>query len=156
MITMVPPTAQEVRYIVERARMDEREQYTALCGLPWNSEQVIDEIMQKTGVRFVARYHDKAFVIGGYDHVVNDVWQSWMVGTMFHWETQWRSITKVSRRVMDSLMEAGARRLQTCVLASRKKTCEWYVKGLKMQLEGELRGFGANGETMAMFARVKE
>lgn len=150
------PTIEEALAICRNARPDEQEQYYALTGKTWNPERVVHEICHKQGPKWVALDGDKPFIMGGYDHVVNDVWQSWMVGTMADWRTHWRSITKVSRKVMDALLATGARRLQTCVLASREQTCEWYVRALKMTFEGNMRGFGANGETMAMYARVKE
>lgn len=156
MIHLHEPTLEETLAICRNARPDERHQYQALTGLPWDAEAVAESIMSKTGMKWAFLDDGVAFVLGGYDHVVNDVYQSWMVGTMDDWGTHWRSITKTSRKIMQAVLDSGARRLQTCVLASREKTCEWYVRGLKMNLEGYMRGFGANGETMAMYARVRE
>lgn len=150
------PTWEEALLICRNARPDEQEQYHALTGRSWDAEAVAAEIMGKDGLKWLVLDNKHPFVMGGYDHVVNNVYQSWMVGTMVDWQTHWRSITKVSRKVMQAVLDSGATRLQTCVLASRTKTCEWYVRALKMELEGYMRGFGANGETMAMYARVKE
>ena len=150
------PTLEEALLICRSARPDEQEQFHALTGRAWDAEVVAAEVVAKDGLKWVALDNGHPFVMGGYDHVVNAVYQSWMVGTMVDWRTHWRSITKVSRKVMQAVLDSGATRLQTCVLASREKTCEWYVRALKMNFEGHMRGFGANGETMAMYARVKE
>lgn len=150
------PTYDDVRLICAMARPDEQEQYTALCGAPWDAERVTEEVMARTGPKWAAHYNGTVFVVGGYDHVINDVWQAWMVGTMAYWDQYWRSITKVSRKAIQAMLDSGARRIQVGALASREKTCEWYVKGLKMTFEGYLQGFGANGETMAMYAKVRE
>lgn len=157
MIQLEQPTLEEVRYICANVREDDRQQAEAFSGKPWVADEVALGIMAKdNGVKWVARKDGRPFLIGGYDNVVNEVWQSWMLGTMVDWRSHWMSMTKIARRVMDVMFEIGARRLQTFVLPSRVETCEWYVRALKMQLEGELRGYGANGETLAIYARIKE
>jgi hypothetical protein len=88
------------------------------------------------------------------------VYQSWMIGTDASWDHHWRGITKSTRFVMDRLLlgvddePAIARRLQTTALASRKKACEWYERGLKMQFEGTLRGFGIGREDVVVYSRI--
>jgi hypothetical protein len=149
-------TESEILWLCTNARPDEREQYSAIGGQPWEPNEVAAEITAKTGTKWVIRDNGMPVVAMGYDHVVNDVWQSWMIGTMESWDRYWRTITKVCRKIMSAMLDVGAKRLQTCVLASREKTCEWYVRGLKMRYEGTLDGFGANGEAMAIYARVKE
>jgi len=155
-IRVLEPTLRDLLIICHQARPDEISQYEALFGKEWDFEEVAADRFSRGGIKFVMLDEDKPIVAGGYDLILSGVWQSWMIGTMDNWETHWRSITKNTRKVMTELLDGGARRLQTCVLSSRKQTCEWYVRGLKMQYEGSLRQFGANGETMDMYARVKE
>ena len=155
-ITIAKPTVLDLLLLCNQARPDEIMQYEALVGKEWVTEEVAVDFFVRDGTKFVLLEGDKPICAGGYDLIIPGVWHSWMVGTMENWDTHWRSITKYSRRVMDGLFEEGARRLQTCVLAERKKACEWYVRGLKMQFEGSMRNFGSNGETMDMYARIRE
>lgn len=153
---LAKPMLLDLLNLCAKARPDEIEQYEALLGKPWSMEEVAVDFFNRPGVKYVLLDDNKPIVAGGYDLIIPGVWHSWMIGTPDNWEQYWRSITKYSRMVMDDLFDGGARRLQTCVLASRVKTCEWYVRGLKMQLEGTMRGFGMKGEDMAMFSRIKE
>lgn len=154
---LVQPTMLQLLTLTAQARPDEIEQYEALVAREWNVDDVANDHYNRIGVKFCLTTDDGTPVAaGGWDPIIDGVWQSWMVGTMDQWGRHWRSITKASRRVMDRLEESGARRLQTNALASRAAACQWYVKGLKMQPEGVMRGFGMNGEDVAMFARVKE
>lgn len=156
MIVVRDLTEQDALAACGNCREDDRDQYERLTGMSYLPEIVAADIMQKNGAKWAAEYNGTLFVIGGYEPLVNAVWQSWMVSTTEDWARNWRAITKVSRRAMDAMFDVGARRLQTIVLASRAKTCEWYVKGLKMSLDGLLPGFGANGETAAIYSRVRE
>ena len=57
---------------------------------------------------------------------------------------------------MGRLFEMGAHRLQIIALESRVGACHWYAKGLKMQREGVIRGYGRNGENAIMFGRLRD
>lgn len=149
----------DLLYLANDARADEREQWEALTGRPWDVEEVANDHYNRGGLKFtlVDAVGSPPIAAGGWQELIPGVWQSWMIGTADNWATRWRAITKASRRVMDDLEQnLGARRLQTSALASRALACAWYVRGLKMQPEGIMRGFGMGGEDVAMFARVKE
>lgn len=153
---LVQPTMLDLLMLTAQARDDEIEQYEALVGA-WNRDDVAAEFYAKFGVKFALINDDgMAVCAGGWDRVIDGVYQSWMVGTMDYWEKYWRSITKYSRFTMNQLLANGARRLQTGALASRTKTCEWYERGLKMKRESVFKNFGRNGEDMVMFVRLKE
>jgi len=154
MIQLAHPTMMDLLILCHGARPDEIEQYQALTGNAWTTDGVANENYNRPGVKFVLLDDDRPIVAGGWDMVIEGVWQSWMVGTMENWETHWRSITKYTRTTMDLMFQNGARRLQTFATAERARACEWYVRGLKMEPEGVMRGFGANGEDMAVFAKL--
>lgn len=150
------PTLVDLLRLCSMAREDEIEQYEALIG-KWNYEEAAMGFYGRSGIKFVLiDDSDNPVCAGGWEEVIPGVWQSWMVGTDYYWKKHWRSITKHSRKVMDELLNAGARRLQTGALASRSKACSWYIRGLKMKPEGICRNFGFGGEDMATFARIKE
>lgn len=154
---LVEPTLADVLRMAVGARADERAQWLALTGTEWDPDQVAIDHFTRAGIKYALVDEDtnEAIVVGGYSPVGPQVWQSWMIGTPEHWERHWFAITKHTRRVMDGLLKSGARRLQTTALASRERAIHWYTKGLGLQQEGLLRGFGADGEDVAMFARLR-
>lgn len=153
-IAVVEPKLLELLKLASMARPDEIEQYEALVGKKYDFEEVAVDFYNRPGVKLVILDGDTPIVAGGYDLIMPGVWQSWMIGTMDTWKTHWRTITKCTRRFMDGMLETE-RRLQTLVLASRVQTAEWYVRGLKMEYEGTLKGFGMNGEDADMYARIR-
>lgn len=153
---LAEPTMCELLVLCAHAREDEIEQYEALIGT-WDFERAAIGFYSRLGIKFsLINDNDEAVCAGGWEEIIPGVWQSWMVGTDEYWKKYWRSITKYSRKVMDGLFDAGARRLQTGALASRAAACDWYIRGLKMHPEGICRSFGLNGEDMATFVRIKE
>lgn len=155
-ISVASPTMLDLLRICDQARPDEIAQYVALTGMEWSTDQVASDMFNKSGAKFVFLDDDTPFCVGGWETVIDGVYQSWMVGTMHYWEKYWRSITKLSRQTMEFMFSQGARRLQVCVDTKRTKTCEWYVRGLKLELEGVLYSFGINGEDMAMYVKFRE
>lgn len=154
---LAKPSLVDILRMTHNAREEEIEQHEALYG-PWNAEAVAADLFTKVGHKFVLLTDaGEPVVVGGWDPLIDGVWQSWMVGTAEGWEQHWRSITKFSHKVMRTMFQScGARRLQTNGLAKRVLACKWYAEGLGMTHEGTMRGFGLNGEDLAFYSRVKE
>ncbi len=153
---LTEPTIFDILSLCNNARPDEIEQYEALIG-PWSMDNATNEFYNRDGIKFaIINDSDVAVCAGGWDQIFPGVWQGWMIGTDNYWKKYWRSITKLSRFTMNQLFESGARRLQVGALTSRTKTCDWYIRGLKMRPEGIYKGFGLKGEDMSIFARLKE
>jgi len=155
-IAIASPTMLDILALCDDARPDEIAQYEALTGLEWQLDFVASSMFNKGGAKFVFLDGDMPFCVGGWEPVIDGVYQSWMVGTLANWEKYWRSITKLSRQTMAFMFEQGARRLQVCVDTKRTKTCEWYVRGLKLELECVMHGFGINDEDVAMYVKFRE
>lgn len=152
---VVPIRWQDVFYLCERMRPDEREQLDAFFDL--SDEDIPRFFLGKTGPAYtLVDANGLPLVCGGWESVADGVMQSWMIGSMDAWATNWRGITKASRWIMDELLSRGVRRLQTNALASRVEACEWYVRGLLMQPEGIWRQYGRQGQDVAAFSRVVE
>lgn len=154
--SMIGCTHKHIIYICDRMREDEIAQYIVLSGhTKYDPEQAALEFMSLSGPKLTIVGPDGyPAASGGYHEVFPGVWQSWMCGTQQGWETSWRSLTKGTRWLMDSLFDRGARRLQTTALASRTKAIKWYIDGLKMEPCGTMKAFGINGEDVAMFQRI--
>lgn len=93
--------------------------------------------------------------VGGATEVASGVYSVWAMGTLAGWETEWRTMTKATLRLFDSLLAGPAHRIEIKSLASRADACHWYTKGLKMQPEGVRRSYGRNGEDAIEFSRVR-
>jgi len=143
--------------ICRDARPDEMEQYEALVGLKWNSETVVNDLFNRDGPQFSLMVDDLPIAVVGWQPLINGVWQAWMVGTMENWDKYWRSITKLCRQTVDIMFAyEGTRRLQIAVLASRTKTCEWYIRGMKFHYEATMKDFGVGGEDMSIYVKFRE
>lgn len=152
---VVPLRPQDVFYLCERMRPDEREQMEAFFDLEPDAIPLF--FLNKGGPKYtLVDERGLPLVCGGWESVGEGVMQSWMVGCPEAWDTHWRSITKASRWIMDALLSHGIWRLQTTALASRTDALEWYERGLKMQPEGIWRRFGRQGQDVACYARVAE
>lgn len=152
------PTLLDLIQLAATAGEDEREQHEAVMGWPWDPERVAHDLYGRIGHKFGLVAPDGSIVaVAGWDAVLDGVWHAWMLASPEAWGEHGRTITRACRRVTDTMFRSeGARRLQTNVLESRTQACRWYEKGLLMKREGTLRGFGVNGENVALYARVKE
>lgn len=153
---VVKTTLADLLIICRNMRPDEIEQAQAFFPLDeWDADRLAAIMYLKEGPKFtLVDDNGNPIIVGGFEPVSEGVMQSWMAGTMEGWEAHWRSITKASRWLMDSLLANGIRRLQTNALASRAEACNWYVKSLKMEPEGIWKGYGRQGQDVAAFARV--
>ena len=146
------------QYLCDRMRPDEIAQYLALSGArEFDADEAARRFMTYGGVKFSLIGADGyPACCGGYYELVPGVWESWMLGSCDGWAKNWRSMTKGARWMMQTMFEHfGARRLQTHSLVERELASKWYEKALGMTREGVLLGFGANGEHVAVFARVR-
>lgn len=150
------PTMVDLLRLCADARPDERVQYKALTGLDWNVDEVATSHYAKAGLKFALVDDDGIAVsAAGLQPVIPGVWVAWMLGTTANWDSHWWSITRTTRRIMDRVMKDGARRIEIEACADRPVLCDWYTRALGMELEGVKKGFGLNGEDMALFARVR-
>lgn len=159
-VRVMAPLVEDIAYLSRRMRADEIEQWLALTGFaeydPNEAARSILATMGEVAFCLIDR-EDKPIVAGGYTRVRPGVWQSWMVGTDASWEKHWRSITKVSRQTMDTLLASPeCHRVQTMALESRTAAHRWYVEGLGMVDEGIKRAVFANGADGREFSKVRE
>lgn len=153
---LVKPTLLDLIRLHADARPDEIEQYTAITGARWDVDELAHHHFGLDGVKFCLLDHaGDPVVAAGFHPVGARTMRSWMVGSMDAWADHWRTITKITRRTMDTLISQDISRLETYALASRTQACEWYERGLHMQFEGIQRCRGMNGEDVAMYSRIR-
>jgi hypothetical protein len=134
---------------------DEREQFEAFTGNPYDPGQVAAAFSLRAGPSWVITADEIPIVVAGFDLIRPGVWQDWLFSTPQAWDAQhWRSVTKICRKAMDALLRGDAHRLQCVSLASRIHAHRWY-RPLGLELEGTLRGYGVNGEDALMFSRLR-
>ena len=147
-----PATLGDLFVCSARARPDEIEQFEALYFRDDYDPEYNAVLLFNSMEKFcIADEDGSALVCFGGDEVVPGIWQPWMVGSMEAWEQHWHSITRIVRRHINWKLARGARRVQLFALQSREKTCMWYERGLKMELNGVLPKYGHRGETVVLY-----
>lgn len=143
-------------YLAERLRPDEQDGWKAFTGMAtYDPDVAIKAMLATPGLAFAVLNEDGTpAVAGGFTNVRGHAWDGWMVGTMDGWEQRWRSITRAVRWLMGEMIASGATRMSVTTLASRTEARQWYERSLGMRCEGILRCAGANGEDLAIYARV--
>lgn len=134
---------------------DEVDQFEAFTGEKFDVERVASVYSLREGPAWVLTVEGQPIVIAGFDMLRPGVWQDWLFSTPVAWEKHWRLVTKMSRKVMDAMLQSGAHRLQCVSLASRIHAHRWY-RPLGLRLEGTLHGYGVNGEDALIFARLRD
>jgi hypothetical protein len=147
---------QLVEFIMVAHRMpdDEREQFEAFSGEKYDPDRAAAAFYLRGGPSWVIIADGEPIVVAGFDMIRDGVWQDWMFSTPVAWERYWRPVTRLSRRVMDFMLQEAAHRLQCVSLASRVNAHRWY-RPLGLKLEGTLEGYGVNGENALMFSRSR-
>ena len=137
------------------ARADEIEQYEAVSGKEYRTEDMAQFFIASPGERFAIMVGDECIAAGGFHPVSVGVGATWMITTDASWR-HWRIITRESKRVMRQALRHGYHRLETQALTTRTDACRWYEKGLGMKPDGVREGFCPGGQSMARFAMLKE
>lgn len=151
-----------LEYICERMRPDEVEQYLAITGADEYRPAIAAAAFAANVNNGISVCHldeeGKPTCAGGYapDPYMPGVWQSWMCGTPEGWEKHWRTITKATKWGIQQLLDGGARRLETNVLASREHAIQWYEQSLGMKYEGVRREYTADGGDIKLFSITRK
>lgn len=150
------PSLSDILLICDQLPGDEREQYEAFTGQPFNRDTMALGLASKPGPSWVLCGDGSPIAAAGFDYIRPGVWQDWMVNTPEAFGQHWRTTTKHVRRAMNAMLDqTDTHRLQCVSLASRIHAHRWYAV-IGLAPEGTLRAYGANGEDAIMFARVKD
>lgn len=153
------PVLEDFGHIARHMRPDEIAQYLALTGLPEYAPDVAARALAATpGSQFVMV--DRAglpVLIGGFAPVRRGVFEGWLAGTQDGWSQYWRAMTKVCRGLMEDLLTSGgAHRIETVALAARVAAHAWYERGLRMQSDGVMPGYFADGQDGVVFSLTRK
>ncbi len=158
-LKLAVPMVSDVVYLARQMRSDEIAQYLAVSGFSqYDPDDAVRNFLSIPGESYVL-VDDKhmPILLGGFSPVRRGVYEGWQVGTDAGWAKHWRAITKVSRRLIDGMLDReGVHRIQVCAVASRaENTFKWYQHGLGLSVDGTLPGYCANGEDAIMFSKVR-
>lgn len=144
----------ELLQVCYRLPADEREQCEAFSGDAYDPAHLAATLYATPGPKWTVMAAGDPIMVAGFTNLRPGVWQDWAVTTPAAWDTHWRPVTRLARRVMDEMLQTRAHRLQCVSLASRIHAHRWY-RPLGLEPEGTLRGYGANGEDAIMFSRLR-
>lgn len=154
---VVPTTLEHLVYVCRNMRADEAEQLRAFYAEEDCAPDLIAaRLFAKGGPRYTLIIDDLPAVVGGFDLIHGDVWQTWMVGTGAAWKDGWRSVTKATRWMVGALFETGAVKLETEAVGTRTEAHEWYARAMNMTPEGIKRRHGLRGEDIHSFGVLRE
>lgn len=149
------PNLIDIFQVCHEMMPDEREQYEAFNGAPYDALNFSARLSLLTGPAWALFEDKKPIAIAGFEELRRGVWQDWMVSTPAAWEPRnWRGTTRHVKKTMDAMLKSGAHRLQCVSLRSRIQAHRWYqVLGLRQ--EGVLEAYGVEGQDALMFARLR-
>ncbi|MGH8032030.1 MAG: hypothetical protein ACREO8_06600 [Luteimonas sp.] len=156
-IRVAVPLVQDYARIAASLRPDEALQFAAFTGMSRYEPNILARALIATpgpAYALIDR-NGEAVAIGGFERLREGVWDTWGIGTLEGWSKHWYAITRESRRQMEHVFNSGAHRIQIIAHASRTDAHAWYARGLRMQYEGVLRGYCANGDDAVVYAQVR-
>lgn len=138
---------------------DERAQMEAASGEPYTIDGAALGNATAPGPKWVIKDEDEPIIIGGFVPKRAGVWQDFLLTTPVAFEKHWFPVTRICRRIMDSMYRSGAAHRIECIvpasrLAARPELERWY-KVMGYNKEGLRYGYYANGSDAVAFARVK-
>ena len=134
---------------------DERDNWTALTGQPYDVDQIAMGSFCQAGPKWVIKADDKPICVGGFVPQRPGVWRDFMINTPDAFTKHWFPVTRNARRAMDAMFASKqAHRIECVSLAGRDKAFRWY-KILGYNKEATLYGYCANGADAIIFSRVE-
>lgn len=157
-ITIAPTIVEDWAWLARRMRPDEIEQHMAGYGdSSYEPNTAAIRFINTPGPVWTFVAEDGLPVAaGGFCPVRPGVYEAWLVGTVERWESHWRPMTRLFRRMCQQfLAQDGVHRLQITALASRTAAHEWYERGLGLHCDGLLPAYCADGQDAVMFSLIK-
>lgn len=137
-----------------RLPQDERDQLEALTGQTFDVDGAAVGNFMVNGPKWVIKWDNEPIIVGGFEYQRKGVWRDFMLTTPEAWSEHWFPVTRICRRVMDSMFSSGtAHRLECISDARREKAHRWY-KTLRYDREAVMRGYCTDGRDAVMYSRV--
>lgn len=157
-ITLAAPIVEEWGWLARRMRPDEIAQHMAANGdAAYDANTAALRFINTPGPVWVFLAEDGLPVAaGGFCPLRPGVYEAWLVGTLERWDTHWRPMTRLFRRMCHEFLgRADVHRLQITALASRTAAHTWYERGLGFHRDGLLPAFCADGQDAIIYSLTK-
>ena len=154
------PTLLDFLTVVANAPADQRQHFTDLTGFPFDPDGVAIGNFAVPGPKWVIRLHDGfPLAVGGFVPQRPGVFRDFFISTEEAFTKEnYLAVTRICRRIMDSVLASGAHRLECFVpasrIANRPELEKWY-RLLGYNKEALHHGYCANGADGLCYARVK-
>ena len=141
------------------ATQEQQEHFTTMTGQPWDIDGVAIGCFQSPGPKWSIHIDNVPVAVGGFAEQRPGVYRDWFIFAPAAFEkANWLRVTRICRKLMDSVLKAGAHRLECLVpvgrVESRPQLDHWY-RILGYNKEALLYGYCANGADAYCYSRVK-
>lgn len=136
---------------------DDRRQYEAFTGKPYNADEVALQCWSYPGMKWaICDESGLPLATAGVHRLREHVYETWFLSGNEIWQTYAEDLTRIVHKVRGDMLHFGgcARRIQTICLESRGATRRWYEK-VGMHFECVLPYYGVNGENAVMYAAYR-
>lgn len=138
---------------------DERDQVPEFTGNAFDIDGVAVGCWQVNGPKWSIRWGGVPLVVGGFHLERPGVYRDFLLTTPDAWKTHWRPVTKICKRIMDTMFATGAAHRMECVtpsarIALKPELMRWY-KVLGYNHEATLQGYCVSGANAELFSRIK-
>lgn len=145
--------------VVLAATQDQREHFKTMTGTEWDIDGVALGGFQSVGPKWSIHIDGAPVAVGGFAQQRPGVYRDWFIFAPAAFEkANWRTVTRLCRKLMDWVLQNGAHRLECLVpvgrVESRPQLDKWY-RILGYNKEALLYGYCANGRDAYCYSRVK-
>jgi len=148
------PNLAQLLYLAQNMTSAEVAEHVALTGDDFDPEALAIRCHSYNGPAHVFVAGGKPYYVGGFTLTTPHTAAAWSIATD-ECEKHVLEMTRIGRRIVHGVLDAGVHRIQMTCLESRTMARRWY-EALGAVHEATLRGVGAGGENLVVYAIVKE
>lgn len=152
------PTLLDFIRVVLNMAPDQREHFSAMTGHPYDVDGIAVGNFMVQGPKWCFRSNSVPIAVGGFAPQRPGVYRDFFISTPEAFSAHGFAVTRLCRRIMDSLLEGGAHRLECIVPASRvqgyTKLEKWYA-ALGYKEEARHERYCADGTDAICYSRVR-
>jgi hypothetical protein len=145
--------------VVLAATEDQQEHFIAMTGQAWDIDSVALGGFQTVGPKWSIHIDGSPVAVGGFAQQREGVYRDWFIFTPEAFTpANYRTTTRICRRLMDRVLQSIAHRVECVVPFSRvegsPKLDLWY-RLLGYKKEAQLSRYCASGDDAVCYARVR-
>lgn len=136
---------------------DERDQWQKITGTPYNVADAAARLYTQGGPRWaIVSEDDGILVVCGATFVRRGVWDVWYFARSVAWQKYGEEVTNITQGLIQMMFhDFGAHRLEVVCLPDRERARRWYEKHLRLQCEGVMTAFCADGSDAVRYTATR-